>query len=58
MHNKIAYICEGHIAKGTYRGLTTKVRFMYKVITIYPMFNVIQTKLEKSLYMSSYDPKH
>ena len=48
----------GHIGKMTYRGLTTKMRFMHKVVTICPMFIVIQTQMEKSLFMSSYDPKH
>ena len=48
----------GDTGKGTYRGLTTKMRFMYKILTICPMFIVIQTKLEKPLFMSSYDPKH
>ena len=40
----------GH-RKWTYRGLTTKMRFMHKIVVICPMFNIIQTKLEKSLYL-------
>ena len=48
----------GGIGKGTYRGLTTKMRFMYKIVTICPMFNIIDTKLEKSLFISRYDPKY